>query len=209
MVIKIWLCLTMWLIVQNIVQDIRADQALSTWIHWSIRLMLLIVYFYRPPSKLREGNVFSRVCASFCSQGLSPCNYYQWYHWSVTSHPSLRTCSSWTPKPSTPRGTPSPQPLLHPWICSNFFIGDPPPQTCLNLLVSTYVVCERLSVMHEPAGVVEILVQILQFTPILKSTPLPLPLPPPTPWKLKFRQILALWLFSFRIPLPPPLKIEI
>ena len=27
--------------------------------------------------------------------------------------------------------------------------------------------CERLSVMHEPAGVVEILVQILQFTPIL------------------------------------------
>ena len=33
------------------------------------------------------------------------------------------------------------------------------------LLVSTYVVCERLSVMHEPAGVVEILVQILQNTP--------------------------------------------
>ena len=29
------------------------------------------------------------------------------------------------------------------------------------LLVSTYVVCERLSVMHEPAGVVENLVQIL------------------------------------------------
>ena len=54
-------------------------------------------------------------------------------------------------------------------------------------LVSTYVVCERLSVMHEPAGVVEILVQILQYTPILKSTPLPLP-----PRKLKFRQILAL-----------------
>ena len=36
-----------------------------------------------------------------------------------------------------------------------------------NLLVSTYVVCERLSVMHEPAGVVENLVQILQNTPIL------------------------------------------
>ena len=34
----------------------------------------------------------------------------------------------------------------------------------LTLLVST---CERLSVMHEPEGVVEILVQILQFTPIL------------------------------------------
>ena len=36
-----------------------------------------------------------------------------------------------------------------------------------NYLVSTYVVCERLSVMHEPAGVVEILVQIPQNTPIL------------------------------------------
>ena len=32
-------------------------------------------------------------------------------------------------------------------------------------LVSTYVVCERLSVMHEPAGVVEILVQNPQNTP--------------------------------------------
>ena len=30
--------------------------------------------------------------------------------------------------------------------------------------------------MHEPAGVVEILVQILQFIPILKSTPYPPPL---------------------------------
>ena len=37
----------------------------------------------------------------------------------------------------------------------------------VSLLVSTYVVCERLSVMHEPAGVVENLVQILQNTPIL------------------------------------------
>ena len=37
----------------------------------------------------------------------------------------------------------------------------------LTFLVSTYVVCERLSVMHEPAGVVEILVQIPQNTPIL------------------------------------------
>ena len=36
-----------------------------------------------------------------------------------------------------------------------------------HLLVSTYLVCERLSVMHEPAGVVEILVQIPQNTPIL------------------------------------------
>ena len=45
------------------------------------------------------------------------------------------------------------------------------------LLVST---CERLSVMHEPAGVVEILVQILRFTPILNLAPPPPPHPPAT-----------------------------
>ena len=40
-------------------------------------------------------------------------------------------------------------------------------------LVSTYVVCERLSVMHEPAGVVEILVQILREYPysVVQNTP--------------------------------------
>ena len=41
------------------------------------------------------------------------------------------------------------------------------PQASGASLVSTYVVSERLSVMHEPAGVVENLVQILQNTPIL------------------------------------------
>ena len=44
--------------------------------------------------------------------------------------------------------------------------------------------------MHEPAGVVENLVQILQNTPILKFRI------PPAPQKLKFRQILALCDFS-------------
>ena len=52
--------------------------------------------------------------------------------------------------------------------------------------------------MHEPAGVVEILVQILQFTVYPYSEEYP------PPWKLKFRQILALWLFSFRITPPLP-----
>ena len=47
-----------------------------------------------------------------------------------------------------------------------------------NWLVSTYVVCERLSVIHEPVGVVEILVQILQNTPYSEEYPLPLPPPP-------------------------------
>ena len=89
----------------------------------------------------------------------------------------------------------------------------------LCLLVSTYVVCERLSVMHEPARVVEILVQILQNTPILKysfriprqkwklsESPSPsFRIPPP---QMKFRQILAVFSFQFQNtqPSPPPLE---
>ena len=54
-------------------------------------------------------------------------------------------------------------------------------------LVSTYVVCERLSVMHDPAGVVENLVQNSTVYPYsaIQNTP-------PPPRKLKFMQIFAL-----------------
>ena len=59
--------------------------------------------------------------------------------------------------------------------------------------------------MHEPAGVVENLVQILQNTPILKFRIPPHPHPPPPQKKLKFRQILALCDFSVsEYPHPPP-----
>ena len=64
-------------------------------------------------------------------------------------------------------------------------------------LVSTYVVCERLSVMHEPAGVVENLVQILQFTPILQNR-----IPPPP------ENCQKSWHFNFSVAeYPPPPKI--
>ena len=71
------------------------------------------------------------------------------------------------------------------------------------LLVSTYVVCERLSVMHEPAGVVENLVQILQFTPILQYR-----IPPPP----ENENCQKSWHFDFSVaeyPHPHPLKFEI
>ena len=68
-------------------------------------------------------------------------------------------------------------------------------------LVSTYVVCERLSVMHEPAGVVENLVQILQFTPILQYR-----IPPPPP-ELKIVRNLGTLTFQLQNTPPPP-KIE-
>ena len=75
-------------------------------------------------------------------------------------------------------------------------------------LVSTYVVCERLSVMHEPAGVVENLVQILQNTPILKYS---FRIPPPSPENENCQRS---WHFDFSVseyPPPPPFskKIEI
>ena len=63
------------------------------------------------------------------------------------------------------------------------------------LLVSTYVVCERLSVMHEPAGVVENLVQILQFTPILQYR-----IPPP-PGNENCQKS---WHFDFSVAEYPP-----
>ena len=69
-------------------------------------------------------------------------------------------------------------------------------------LVSTYVVCERLSVMHEPAGVVEILVQILQNTPILKYS---FRIPPHPKIEI-YAHLGTLSLFSFRIPPPKKLK---
>ena len=67
----------------------------------------------------------------------------------------------------------------------------------VSLLVSTYVVCERLSVMHEPAGVVENLVQILQFTPILQYR-----IPPPGNENCQ-----KSWHFDFSVAdYPPPPK---
>ena len=69
-------------------------------------------------------------------------------------------------------------------------------------LVSTYVVCERLSVMHEPAGVVENLVQILQFTPIMQYR-----IPPPPP-KMKIVRNLGTLTFQLQNTSPPQ-KIEI
>ena len=64
------------------------------------------------------------------------------------------------------------------------------------LLVSTYVVCDRLSVMHESAGVVEILVQILTEYPLFWSTVSEYP---PTP-KMK---IVRVQIREFQNTAPP------
>ena len=106
---------------------------------WTSSLLLL------PANEVCEGYVFTHVCHSV--QG--GCMRGRGHAWHARRPPADTTrYGQWV------GGT-------HPTAmhsCSYYF-G--------NLLVSTYVVCERLSVMHEPAGVVEILVQIPQNTPIL------------------------------------------
>ena len=91
-----------------------------------------------------------------------------------------------------------------PWLTTQENSRQPPKRRKTPLLVSTYVVCERLSVMHEPAGVVEILVQILQNTPYsekqFQNTP-----PPP---KMKILRE-SKSEFQNTPPPPPPQKIEI
>ena len=64
------------------------------------------------------------------------------------------------------------------------------------LLVSTYVVCERLSVMHEPAGVVENLVQNSTVYPYsaIQNTP---------PLKI----VRNLGTLTFQLQNTPPMKI--
>ena len=68
------------------------------------------------------------------------------------------------------------------------------------LLVSTYVVCERLSVMHEPAGVVENLVQNSTVYPYsaIQNTPPPLPPPP------KMKIVRNLGTLTFQLQNTPP-----
>ena len=115
--------------------------------------------------KLREDNVFSRV---YVCVYLSVCLSV---HMEVpVQGPGLVPTGPWLRIPLY--RTPSPLygvTALHPWTCSKLFNldltahGDPPKhvQTCLTwtslhsdaldmvfLLVSTYIVCERLSVMQ-------------------------------------------------------------
>ena len=68
-------------------------------------------------------------------------------------------------------------------------------------LVSTHVVCERLSVMQQQAGLQEFLAHIAKITLFLSS--FPLPQPPPPKWKVGHN--LALWLLTtqeYPHPLP-------
>ena len=71
---------------------------------------------YRPPTILREGNVFSRVCLPVRERGEgSPCGHYPWWHWSLTIQgPQLYSpCPHHIvtpPRPSTPSPRHGPTP---------------------------------------------------------------------------------------------------
>ena len=104
----------------------------------------------------------------------------------VPHHQLLPPTTETTSQPST---TAPPRPAHSPLT--------PTPISRQISLVSTYVVCERLSVMHEPAGVVEILVQILPEYPLFWSTVSEYPPPP------KMKIVRESKSKSFRIPPPP------
>ena len=48
--------------------------------YWHHECILSGVYLYHPQMKLREGNVFTSVCLSFCSGEVEgfPCKHYPW-----------------------------------------------------------------------------------------------------------------------------------
>ena len=58
------LCVGMYLSGNVAVQVHRSCQSYD-----SVEFMSTFNYFYRPPTKLLESSVFSRVCSSICSQG--------------------------------------------------------------------------------------------------------------------------------------------
>ena len=71
------------------------------------------------------------------------------------------------------------------------------------LLVSTYVVCERLSVMHKQvSGWTVNFGSKFWECPTLRTVEYP-----PHLWKLKFRQILELWVLTWQSTPPPNLNL--
>ena len=56
-------------------------------------LWCLSFHLYRQPTKLREGNVFSRVCSRW---GESSCDHYSWYIWPQCTGP-LPGHDTWHP----------------------------------------------------------------------------------------------------------------
>ena len=73
-------------------KDLLTDYNVKTSVTRSTHL--LRAHFYRPPTKLQEGNIFSRVCLPVCSGGKgSSCDCYPWcigLHQAGTPNPQPR-----------------------------------------------------------------------------------------------------------------------
>ena len=75
---------------------------------------------YRPPTKLREGNILIQVCLSTGREG-SPCGHYQWcmMHWTPPYSPPLPTWDMGPPT-SAPRQDMGPIPSPnHPLVLTS------------------------------------------------------------------------------------------
>ena len=85
-------------------------------------LFFCVLIFYRPPKKLWEDNVFSRVCLSVQREGF-PCDHCK----------PLQTCSIAPPPFALPEPVQTCSLGTHNTLCSSP-IPSPPPQTCSKLL---------------------------------------------------------------------------
>ena len=126
---------------------------------WSIHNQMALV-FLPPANEVCEGNVFTGVCLSTGS-GV---------------HPPM-TRGRHPPEQTPPSGQTPPPPGYYGMQSTS---GQYSSYWNAFLLVSTYVVCERLSVMYKQARLPEIFDQILKNTPALEFGSRTPP-PPPTP----------------------------
>ena len=90
--------------------------------------------YYRSPTMLWEGNVFTDVCVSICSQGAgSLCDHYPWYIGHHCKSPPIPWTSDLGPPPPTSDLDPQPPPSDIWWLslktCSNLFIWEHPGST--------------------------------------------------------------------------------
>ena len=70
---------------QGLIRLIRTAPVMRGKSHFTLlRVIPFFIDFYWPRTKLRQGNVFSRVCLSVCQEGVgSQCNHSPWCYWDL------------------------------------------------------------------------------------------------------------------------------
>ena len=95
-------------------------------VSWRVFLWVIIIMKgldYRSPIKLREDNVFSRVCQSVCSKRGVPCDYYPWCIGPPYTSTPPQTCSNLFNLDLTVQGHPPSHPVQGPLPPSSSTVG--------------------------------------------------------------------------------------